>query len=336
MRLGLIGLGRIGAFHADTLTSLPAVDSLVVTDAVPAVTKAVAEKVDAQAADSPDAVLAAGVDGLVVAAATDAHPALLTAAVDAGVPVFCEKPIGGSLAESLRTVERLQDAGTPVQIGYQRRFDAGYTAARAAVQSGELGRLSLVRSTTHDPAPPPAAYIAVSGGFFRDCGVHDFDIVSWVTGLDVAEVTAIGSTNGEAFFAEAGDVDTFAAVLTLTDGTLAVVTNTRYNGRGYDVRLELHGVADSIGVGLEDRLPLRSVEPGTTFPAGEPYPAFLQRFLPAYRAELESFTEVVAGTRPSPCTLADAMQAEWVAQACDISWRDRRAVRVDEAREGVR
>ncbi|GAA2575511.1 Gfo/Idh/MocA family oxidoreductase [Winogradskya consettensis] len=332
MRLGLIGLGRIGAFHARTLAALPTVESLVVTDAVTSLTKEVAERWDAEAADSPEALLAAGVDGVVIAAATDAHPALLLAAVAAGLPVFCEKPVARHAGDAAELLRRVGDSGVPVQIGYPRRFDAGFAAARAAVASGELGWLHTVRSTTLDPAPPPAAYIKGSGGIFRDCGVHDFDAVRWVTGREVVEVYATGSNRGAEFFAEAQDVDTAAVVLTLDDGTLALVSNSRYNQRGYDVRLELHGSVDSIAVGLEDRLPLRSVEPGVTFPAGSPYQFFMDRFGAAFRAELTAFTDVVAGNRSSPCTIADALETGWVAEACTLSLREHRPVRVDEVR----
>ena len=215
-------------------------------------------------------------------------------------------------------------------VGSPRRFDAAFGAARQAVRSGELGRLHTVRSTTLDPAPPPPGYVAVSGGIFRDCAVHDFDAVRWVTGREVVEVYAVGSNRGDAFFAEAGDVDT--AVLALDDGTLALVSNTRYNGRGYDVRLEVHGSADSIAVGLEDRLPLRSVEPGATFPAGRPYSFFMDRFGAAYRTELEVFTRMATDAVASPCTLADALESEWVAEACSVSRRKHRPVRVEDVR----
>jgi myo-inositol 2-dehydrogenase/D-chiro-inositol 1-dehydrogenase len=229
-------------------------------------------------------------------------------------------------------LQRISDSEVPVQIGYPRRFDAGFAAARAAVASGELGWLHTVRSTTLDPAPPPPAYIAGSGGIFRDCSVHDFDAVRWVTGREVVEVYATGSNRGADFFAEVGDVDSAAAILTLDDGTLAVVSNSRYNPRGHDVRLELHGSVDSIAVGLEDRLPLRSVEPGVTFPAGTPYTFFMDRFADAFRTELTAFTEVVAGSRPSPCTIADALETGWVAEACTTSLQQHRPVRIDEVR----
>jgi myo-inositol 2-dehydrogenase/D-chiro-inositol 1-dehydrogenase len=329
MRLGLIGLGRIGAFHAETLTGL-GVD-LVVNDAVPAVTERMAEKFGAAPADTPAAVLAAGIDGLVIATATDAHPQLILAGVEAGLPVFCEKPVARGAAEAAEVLRHC--AGAQVQIGFNRRFDAAIQAARDAVRSGELGWLHTVRSTTMDPAPPPARYLAGSGGIFRDCSVHDFDTIRYVTGREVSEVYATGSAHGDEVFAATGDVSTAAATLTLDDGTLAVVSNTRYNGRGYDVRLELHGSADSIAVGLEDKLPLRSVEPGVTFPAGPPHTFFMDRFAEAYRRELTAFTELVAGTRESPCTVADAVEAGWIAEACTLSLHEHRPVTMSAIRE---
>ncbi|MEJ3652237.1 Gfo/Idh/MocA family oxidoreductase [Actinomycetes bacterium KLBMP 9759] len=330
MRLGLIGLGRIGAFHARTLADLTAVESLVVHDVDPALTAAVAAQVGAEAAESVEEVIGAGVDGLLVAAATDTHPALVLAAVDAGLPVFCEKPLARDIRDAVAVAAQV--AGAAVQVGYPRRFDAAFRAARAAVESGELGRLHTVRSTTLDPAPPPAAYIAGSGGIFRDCAVHDFDAVRWATGREVVEVVATGSNNGDPFFAEYGDVDAAAAVLTLDDGTLALVSNSRYNARGYDVRLELHGSDDSVAAGLDDGLPLRSTQPGVTFPAGPPHQFFMDRLASAFRAELAAFTELVAGRIPSPCTVEDALAVGWVAEAATLSLKEHRPVRLDDLR----
>ena len=334
MRIGILGLGRIGAFHAETLSGLDAVESLVVADPFADAAEAAAERFGARIADSPDALFAAGVDGLVVAAATDAHPALIRAGVEAGVPVFCEKPVARTMAEGLEVLKTVRGGEVPVQIGFNRRFDAGFTAARAAVRSGELGKLHSVRCTTLDPAPPPAAYIAASGGIFRDCSVHDFDAIRWVTGREVTEVYAAGGNRGAGLIREAGDADTIGAILTLDDGTLAVVSNSRHNARGYDVRMELLGFEDSLAVGLEDKLPLRSAEPGVTFPSGTPHDFFMDRFAAAYRAELAAFTEVVAGARPSPCTIEDALEAGWIAEACTLSLREHRPVTVAEVRAG--
>ncbi|MFF4799227.1 Gfo/Idh/MocA family oxidoreductase [Streptomyces sp. NPDC001351] len=332
MRIGILGLGRIGAFHAETLSGLDVVESLVLTDPFTDAAKSAAERFGGEVVDSPQALLAAGVDGIVVAAATDAHPGLILGGVEAGIPVFCEKPVARTMAEGVEVLKAVEGKDVPIQIGYNRRFDAGFVAARAAVQSGELGKLHTVRSTTLDPAPPPAAYIAASGGIFRDCSVHDFDIIRWVTGREVVEVYAVGGNRGAEYIKEAGDADTTGAILTLDDGTIAVVSNSRHNARGYDVRMEIHGFADSIAVGLEDKLPLRSVEPGVTFPAGTPHDFFMDRFTAAYRAELTAFTEVVAGTRPSPCTIADALEAGWIADACTLSLHEHRPVTIAEVR----
>jgi myo-inositol 2-dehydrogenase / D-chiro-inositol 1-dehydrogenase len=321
MRLGLLGLGRIGEFHADTLASLPMVDSLVVADIIPDLTTKVADRLGAEPAASPDALLKSDLDGVVI-----------VAAVDAGLPVFCEKPLARTIAEGVEVLQRVQASDVPIQIGYQRRFDVAYQAAHDAVASGELGWLHTVRSTTLDPAPPTPEYVAVSGGIFRDCGVHDFDIIRWVTGREVAEVYATGSARGADVFAATGDVDTSAAVLTLDDGTLALVYNTRYNSRGYDVRLEVHGSRDSIAVDLEKKLSLRSVEPLATFPTGVPHRMFMDRFLPAYKAELEVFAELVLGDHFPPCTVADALEADLIAEACGLSLREHRPVRMEEVR----
>ncbi|MFD4542655.1 Gfo/Idh/MocA family oxidoreductase [Streptomyces bauhiniae] len=334
MRIGILGLGRIGVFHAETLSALDAVTSLVVADPVAGAAKAAAERYGAEVADSPEALLAAGVDGLVIAAATDAHPALIRAGVAAGVPVFCEKPVARTIAEGVAVLDAVREGGVPIQIGFNRRFDAGFMAARAAVRSGELGKLHTVRSTTLDPAPPPAAYVAASGGIFRDCSVHDFDMIRWVTGREVTEVYAVGGNRGAAYIGEAGDADTTSAVLTLDDGTIAVVSNSRHNARGHDVRMELLGFTDSLAVGLDDRLPIRSAEPGVTFPSGTPHDFFMDRFTDAYRAELAAFIEVVAGTRPSPCTVEEALEAGWIAEACTLSLREHRPVTLAEVRTG--
>jgi myo-inositol 2-dehydrogenase / D-chiro-inositol 1-dehydrogenase len=331
MRIGLAGTGRIGAFHADTLNRLDAVDSVVIADIDAARAQQAASKLGVEFAPSIDDLFAAGLDGVVIAAATGAHPELIGRGVAAGVPVFCEKPVAPDIDGTLAVLNSIGDS--PVQIGFQRRFDAGYAFAREQLANGTLGWLHTVRANTFDPAPPPAEYIATSGGFFRDCGVHDFDIIRWVTGREIAEVYAVGTNRGADFFRAAGDVDTMGAVLTLDDDTLALVSGTRYNAAGYDVRMELLGSAESLSVGLDQQLPLRSAEAGISWPTGPAHPTFIERFRTAYAAELAAFTTVVAGEIGSPCTVADALEAFYVAEACELSRREHRPVRVDEVRK---
>lgn len=332
MRIGLAGVGRIGAFHAATLQAIAQIDSLVVADAVPARAREVAAALGVESVDSPEALFTAGIDGLVIAAATDAHAPLILAGVDAGLPTFCEKPVAPDVDGTIAVLDKVSGSDVPVHIGFQRRFDAGYVAARQAVVNGELGWIHTMRSGTLDPAPPSPEYIAGSGGFFRDCSVHDFDSIRWVSGHEVREVYAVGANRGEPFFADYGDVDAAAAMLTLDDDTFALVSATRYNARGYDVRLEVLGSLDSISVGLDERLPLRSVEPGVTFPGGSPYPVFMERFRAAYVAELTEFTEIVAGRASATCTVADALEAFYIAEACELSRAEHRPVQVAEVR----
>jgi myo-inositol 2-dehydrogenase/D-chiro-inositol 1-dehydrogenase len=220
-------------------------------------------------------------------------------------------------------------------MGFQRRFDAGYTGAREAVRSGRLGRLHTVRAMTSDQTPPPAAWLPISGGLYRDTLIHDFDMLRWVTGREVVDVYAAGSDAGPAMFREAGDIDTAAAVLTLDDGTLATATASRLNGAGYDVRMELAGELDQVVVGLDDRTPIASTEPSGPPAATKPWTGFLERFGPAYEAELTAFVEVVVGQRTNPCDGREALQALRIAEACDVSRRERRPVRLAEIAGGL-
>ena len=330
MRIGLAGVGRIGAFHAETLRDLPGVDEVVVTDALPDAARAVADRLGVGFAATTDELLAAGLDGFVVATATPGHAPLLRAGVASGVPTFCEKPVAATLEETVELARLVAGSDVPVHVGFQRRFDAGYRRAKAAVDAGELGFVHSVRSQTHDEAPPHASYVPGSGGIFRDCNVHDFDILRFVTGHEVVTAYAAGGNKGAAFFRDADDVDTAAALLTLDDGTLVTVTSTRYHGAGHDVRMEVAGSQGTIGVGYDDSLALRSVEEGASYPAGPVHHSFMDRFLPAYRAELTAFVEVARGDRPSPCTVDDALQAFRTAEACDRSRREGRIVHLDE------
>jgi myo-inositol 2-dehydrogenase/D-chiro-inositol 1-dehydrogenase len=333
MRIGLAGVGRIGAEHARALHTHPDVDELVVSDVDPVRAARVADELGVEHKQSLEQLLADGIDALVIAAATDAHAALILAGIDAGLPVFCEKPVAGEVKGTVLVRDRVAETGAKVHIGFQRRFDAGYSAARHALASGALGELHRMHVITADPAPPPAEYIAASGGAFRDMLIHDFDAVRWVTGRDVVEVYATGAARGAEFFAGVGDVSEAAALLTLDDGTLCTVQGSRYNGAGYDVRMELAGTQATWVVGLDDRLPVRSAEPGVEFPAGPEVPAFWPRFVDAYRAEMTAFVAMARGETASPCTVEEALQALFVAEAADLSCREHRPVRVEEVQE---
>ncbi len=330
LQLGVIGVGRIGLFHARTLLELDDVGGLTIADSDPARAEQVAADLGARAAETPEALVEAGVDALVIATSTPGHAPLLALAARAGLSAFCEKPVSLELEPLDDLIEDVERAGTLVQIGFQRRFDAGYRAAHDAVAAGALGNLLVLRAATHDPAPPPPEYIAASGGIFRDLHIHDFDAIRFVTGQEIVEVYADGAVREAGWFEQYGDVDTAAAVLRLSGGGLAVLTGTRHDPRGYDVRLEVFGTGDSIAVGLDERSPLRSVELGAAAPAGPGYAGFLERFEAAYRHELAAFVSTVRDGGPSPCPLAEARAALVVALAADRSRAERRPVSIEE------
>ncbi|KOG32875.1 Gfo/Idh/MocA family protein [Streptomyces resistomycificus] len=335
MRIGVIGTGRIGTIHANTLSRHREVGSLILTDVNPARAQDLAHRLGETAAPGMDEIFRWGVDAVVITTATSAHAELIGRAARSGLPVFCEKPIALDLAGTLQAIGEVESAGTILQMGFQRRFDTGYTGAREAVRSGRLGRLHTVRALTSDQSPPSAAWLPLSGGLYRDTLIHDFDVLRWVTGREVADVYAAGSDAGPAMFREAGDVDTGAALLTLDDGTLATATATRMHGAGYDVRMELAGELDQIVVGLDDRTPIASTEPTGPPAADKPWSGFLERFGPAYEAELCAFVEVVRGERANPCDGREALQALRIAEACEMSRRERRGVWLAEVPGGT-
>ncbi|MEV4437123.1 Gfo/Idh/MocA family oxidoreductase [Streptomyces sp. NPDC049585] len=329
MRIGLFGAGRMGSLHAAALTAVDGVGELVIADADPGRAAVLAAAVGARPARSAGEVFtSAGVDAVVIATTSASHTGLITRAARAGLPAFCEKPIALDLAGTIAALREVEAAGTLLQIGFQRRFDAGYLAARQALRSGRLGRVHTIRCVTSDATPPPADFLPLSGGLFRDCLVHDFDVVRWLTGREVTEVYARGANGGADFFRQAGDVDTAAAVLTLDDGTLVTATATRYNGAGYDVRTELSGERDQWVVGLAERSPLTSAEPDGPGAPPHPWADFRERFADAYRAELAAFVHAARGLGGNPCPGAEGLRALHVAEACEVSRREDRPVRL--------
>ncbi|HZD72649.1 MAG TPA: Gfo/Idh/MocA family oxidoreductase [Actinomycetota bacterium] len=331
MRVGLIGAGRIGVLHAGTLADDPRVTGLVVADAEPSRARQVADKVGAGVA-AVDELFDGLADAVVIAAPTSTHAELVHRGLDADIPVFCEKPLAADVEGTREVLAHASAGGGSLQVGFQRRFDAGYRAARAAVRDGQLGWIHSVLATTFDPQPPPAEYVATSGGILRDCFIHDFDCLRFVTGREVASAYAVGGNKGDELFAEAGDVDTATVSLLLDDGTVATVLGGRYNGAGYDVRFEVHGSAAAIAVGLDEQVPLRPAEPRVAWPDGRPYANFFERFRVAYATELGEFVAHARGQIPNPCPPSDALEALYVAEAAARSLAERRPVRVDEVR----
>jgi len=329
MRVGVIGVGRMGETHATTLASLAAVTEILITD--PDIPRAehVAAEVGAKTVATTEELIAS-VDAVVISAASSAHADLIHACADAGLPTFCEKPITIDLASTAEVVDHVRRAGIALQMGFQRRFDPGFRAARALVHDGSLGTLYVVRMAGHDPEPPHEEYIPASGGIFRDFSVHDFDALRFVTAQETVEVFADGAVLNFPQFERYDDVDTAVATLRLSGGSFGILSVTRHDPLGYDVRMELLGSGDSVAVGWDARMPLRSVEPGAAPAPADAYRGFQERFAAAYRAEMAAFIEVALGREQSACTAEDALEAMRVAVACDRSRAEHRAVRLDE------
>lgn len=332
MRIAVLGAGRIGLAHVGTLQGKEGISELLIADLDPERARAAASSVGSTTAASIDEAISSKPDGILIAAPTSVHAGLILRAVRAGIPTFCEKPLALSLESTFAIVNEVERHEVPVQIGFQRRFDLGYRAAKEALEAGDIGELRRLHLLTCDPTPPPADFIPTSGGIYRDCHIHDFDILRWITGHEVDSIFATGANRGAAFFSEADDIDESAALLTLDDGTLATVQGSRHNGAGYDVRMELAGTRGNRSVGLDDRVPLTSAEPGVNFPNGAPWPNFQERFAAAYSAELAAFIQVVAGEVQSPCTPRDALEALYIAEAAELSRHEGRVVRLNEVR----
>lgn len=362
MRIGIAGVGRIGALHAANLAALGEVQ-VVLADVDRARAEQVAEQVCAGASGGAPGVagaagapteagavveVAAGVDALfaaataldavVIASSTDTHAALLRRALTAGLPVFCEKPVSQSLTETIELAALERDRGAYAHIGFQRRFDAAYRRAHDAIAAGELGMVHSIRAATLDNSPPPASYIAVSGGIFADCCIHDFDVIRYLSGAEAVAAYAAGGAVGPTYITELNDAPTVAGVLTLDDGSLASFAGSRVNGYGHDVRTEIHGTTGDLAVGLFEETPLRSAENGIGYPGGAPVQGFIDRFRPAYATELAAFVEAVrartqrgdsgagAARVASPCSVRDGLEALRIAVACETSRREGRVV----------
>lgn len=331
--VALIGVGRIGEMHAALLLAHPLVERLVLAGSTPERAEALAGRLGCDWATVEaifDEANPLGIDAVAIATSTATHADLLIRCAEAGLPVFCEKPIGLDLGAARAAQRALEDAGVPHHIGFQRRFDAGYSRARDLLAAGELGELRRFHAVTGDHVPPTPDYIPDSGGIFLDAGVHDFDIIRWVTGREVVEVYTTGSARGMKEFAEHDDLSDAVTILTLDDGTVGTAHVSRYNGQGHEVRLDLMGTDGSANVGLDAKVPFRSTEPGIDFPPEEPWYDFIERFRPCYERELDHFLRHPAQGLPGACSAADAVEALRIALACRRSSLEQRAVRVAE------
>ena len=328
MNLGILGAGRIGANHAKILNALPQVNALIIADVDRERAEQLTASLSKARAADVESVFEMS-DCLLIASSTDTHAGFLTKAAAAGLPTFCEKPIALDLESTLEAVAATEASGIAVQMGFQRRYDPGIRSIRTQIENGTLGTAFLVRSQTHDPAPPPIDYIPGSGGIFKDCLIHDIDAVRYVTGQEIVAATAFGTGVGHPEIAAQGDFGSAAAMFQLSGGTLGQVSGLRLDPVGYDVRFEAYGSLLALAAGWSDRTPIVSTEPGVPLPA-DPIVTFWDRFDLAYRAELEAFLRVASGEEAPACGPRDALENLRAAIACDRSAAEKRTVALDE------
>ncbi|HKH11610.1 MAG TPA: Gfo/Idh/MocA family oxidoreductase [Rubrobacter sp.] len=332
MKIAVLGAGRIGTFRARVLDGLPEVDELVIGNRTFERAEKLAQEVGGTAGTIDEAI-DSGPDAVFVSLATELHAPALHRCIDAGLPIFCEKPIALTLRDTAEVIEHAGRAGNLLQIAFQRRLDPDYLRAYRAVRDGTLGTLYSIRITAHDAEPAPEEFIASSGGTYRDLHIHDFDLARWLTGLDVDRVYAVGGVRGFDRYAKFGDVDNAAIMMTMSDGLPVVVTGTRHNPRGHDFRLEVFGSRESLSVGSDSLSQPRPVEPDAVPATKGPYRDFMERFGESLREETKAFIEVIGGWRENPSPPAAAMEALRVAVACEVSREEGRPVRVAEVEE---
>jgi len=331
VRIAVLGVGRIGRMHAELIArQVPGASLAMVQDVNGEAAASVGAEFDVPHTTDATAVFAAAdVDAVAICSSTDTHVELLIAAASAGKAIFCEKPVSLDLVEVDGALAVVKAFGVPIQIGFNRRFDPAHQSVRDAVVAGAVGEVHIVRITSRDPAPPPIAYVKVSGGLFLDMMIHDFDMARYVTGSEVVEVYAQAAVRVDPAIGEAGDVDTAVVTLRHENGCITTIDNSRQAVYGYDQRVEAFG---SGGMAASENplqyTGMRRTAAGTTTPT-IPY-FFLDRYIPSYVAEWKAFVAYLTQGGASPVD-ANAGRAPLVIGLAAIkSHAEGRPVRCDE------
>ncbi|MGL4609001.1 MAG: inositol 2-dehydrogenase [Trueperaceae bacterium] len=330
-RLGIavLGAGRIGSLHARNLRgAVEGARVIGVMDVVEEAAHRLAESCQAMATTDDEALIQhEEVEAVLIASPTNLHTRHIQLAAKAGKAIFCEKPVALSLVETLGALEVVQEANVPFQIGFNRRYDPGFTAIAKAVSEGELGQVEMFRSQSTDPSPPPLSYVATSGGIYLDSAIHDIDMARFIAG-EVEAVTALGRVLVEPEMKTYDDIDTSVLTLEFRSGALGVIQNSRRSVYGHDVRVEVHG---SKGKLLSESERATQVwRYGSGGIRGDYNHFFLDRFKDAYLHELQAFVDGVQGARALSPSTNDAIESLRVALAATKSLREGRRVQLSE------
>lgn len=295
--IALIGAGRIGQIHAATIAGHPRLHLASVADPAPAAANALCARYGARATDIATALADPGVAAVVIASPTATHLDYTLAAAAAGRPVFCEKPFDLDLDRARGAAETLDRIGARVLIGFNRRFDPHFAALQSRLAAGAVGAVETIHIVSHDPAPPPADYLAGSGGLFGDMVIHDFDMARWLLGAEPVGVFASAACLVDPAIAAVGDSDTARTILRTADGRLCSISSSRRSGYGYDQRIEVYGARGMIRAGNVTETTLETWGPdGGSSDRLQHF--FLDRYAQAYAREFDHFADVIEGAAP--------------------------------------
>jgi myo-inositol 2-dehydrogenase/D-chiro-inositol 1-dehydrogenase len=296
---------------------------------MPAAAKSVAEAYGCAIRSIDEIAASDDVDAVAICTPTNTHADLIEQFARAGKAIFCEKPVDLSLARVKDCLATVEETGATLMVGFNRRFDPDFRAVRSAIDEGRVGAVETVVITSRDPSPPPADYIKVSGGIFRDMTIHDFDIARWLLGEEVETVTAQASVLVDPEIGTLGDYDSANVILRTASGRMAMITNSRRASYGYDQRIEVHG-SDGMAQAqnmLEANVAIARADGIATPPLQD---FFMTRYRAAYANEIAAFVEAVTNRTPPPATGHDGLMALALADAAFKSAGEGRTVAVSE------
>lgn len=333
--IGLIGLGRLGRVYArDLAARIPETRLVAIADPDPTARALVSEEYDVRAVFSePEELLdSPEVDAVAIVGPTHTHRAHVVAAAKRKRPIFCEKPPALSLAETREMKDAVDKAGVFFQMGFMRRFDAGYAAAKKRLEAGEIGTAVLFKSTSRDPHRTTLEYAnpKSSGGMLLDMGIHDFDLARFFMG-EAKTVQAMAGTLAYPELKTVGDIDNAVVTLEFESGNLGVVDLTRNGVYGYDISTELLGTAGTLRIGYLRETPLYVMTKNSV--AHDTVPFFMERFAGAYTTQLQNFAQNVLHGRTPPVTIDDGMAALRIALAARRAFETGQRVSVAEVGE---
>lgn len=330
LKVALLGAGRMGQVHAELLASISEVQVIAVADPVRenAERGAFLARAKKVYLDPMEALEDPEVEAVVIATPTPTHAPLIREAAQRGKAIFSEKPVALDLASTEEAVRMVEAFQVPFQIGFQRRFDPGYSEARRLLEEGALGQVEQFRAVGRDPAPPSLDYLRVSGGIALDLSIHDLDLARFLVG-EVEEVLAWGAVRVDPQIKEIGDWDTVTILLRFVNGALGVVENSRRAVYGYDIRTEVFGEKGKLVIEALPKTPLYRFGPSGEVRMDH-YHFFTDRFREAYRRELQAFAQgVLSGTPLNPGP-REALESLRLALAVTQSLREGRPVKLGE------